>query len=73
MIPITIPEKSGKDLHFVSESFQMEAKSITVFKEITVVKFCKSFYQANKHYIALLHWYILERQDFSFSVKKNSI
>ena len=49
MNPITIPEKSGKDLHFVSESFQMEAKSIKIFQDINVDKLCKSFYQGNKH------------------------
>ena len=40
----------GKVLPFVSESFQMEAKSIKIFQEINVVKLCKSFYQGNKHY-----------------------
>ena len=40
----------GKNLPFVSESFQMEAKSIKIFQEINVVKLCKSFYQGNKHY-----------------------
>ena len=39
----------GKNLPFVSKSFQMEAKSIEIFQEINVVKLCKSFYQANKH------------------------
>ena len=40
----------GKNLPFVSKSFQMEAKSIEIFQEINVVKLCKSFYQGNKHY-----------------------